>query len=344
MHTLTADRQTLCDCIPRLKGQRVLVVGDVMLDVYFGGECERISPEAPVPVVNIVEEHRRLGGAANVAHNIARLGGRPHLVGLCGVGADGDCLERLLDEADIAASLLHSSARATITKTRVMARGQQMLRLDKEKTAPLNADERERLLALLEGLLPDYGVLILSDYAKGLVTKDFCEALEALRLRQARPCRVLIDPKPANAACYHGAWLLTPNRREAAELAGMPLNTPEDIQEAGRRLLQRYDCAQLLITLGGQGMALFMRDGSVWNIPTAARAVYDVTGAGDTVIATIGLALAAGAVLPVACALANYAAGEAVQQVGVGTLDQEQLLRMVRGGVPLEFIPWGASS
>lgn len=336
----TADRQTLCDLVPRLRGRRVLVIGDVMLDVYLEGDAERISPEAPVPVVNIRGERCMLGGAANVAHNIRTLGGEPHLVGLCGAGPDGARLEQLLEQAGIHASLLHMAGRKTSVKTRVMARGQQMLRLDKEAPLPLASDELHTVGGMLEALLPLFDVVVLSDYAKGMITPALGETLRNMARALPRPPHILADPKPHNAACYEGVGLMTPNRREAAQLAGMELRTPQDIQRAGRAIMARYGCRQLLITLGGEGMALFMRDGTVWNIPTAAKAVFDVTGAGDTVIATVALGLAAGAVLPVACALANCAAGGAVERVGVVTLDSAELLGLVRQGSAPQFILW----
>lgn len=340
MSVLVADRLALLAAVPRLRDQRVLVLGDVMLDVYLEGDAERISPEAPVPVVNISGERRMLGGAANVAHNIRALGGKPHLVSVCGSGRDGDTLEALLHTADIGSSILRSSDRRTSVKTRVLARGQQMLRLDKEDIQPPSAVEALELRKLLEALLPTYDVLVISDYAKGLITQGLCDTVRRIAALQERPPHILVDPKPGNAACYHGVSLIKPNRKEAGLLAGMEVRNRQDILEAGRAIMRKYGCAQLLVTLGGDGMAVFMRDGTVWNIPTAAKAVFDVTGAGDTVMATVALALAAGIVLPVACSLANYAAGGVVEHVGVAAMDSPTLLRLVQQGVEPEFHHW----
>lgn len=341
MQTFIANKDTLLAAIPRLRGRRVLVLGDIMLDIYLEGDAHRISPEAPVPVVNIAGERRMLGGAANVAHNICILGGEAFCLGLCGPGNDGDALCRLLDEAGIQSAIIRADTRKTSVKTRVMARGQQMLRLDKEQAQPLTDIEYTALCDALARVLPACEVVIISDYAKGCITSALCETLSRLCADMPTPPPILVDPKPQNAACYRGVSLLTPNRQEAGQLVGYELHTREHILTAGRAIMQKYGCAQLLITLGGQGMALFMRDGTVWNIPTAAKAVFDVTGAGDTVIATIALALAAGLVLPAACALANYAASGALEQVGVGTLTGEDLLALVRAGMPPEFIVWG---
>ena len=340
MSAFTADQASLMEAIGLLQGQRVLIVGDVMLDVYLEGDAERISPEAPVPVVNVAGERRMLGGAANVAHNIRALGGKPCLVSLCGAGRDGDMLAQLLEEAGIEAHLARSARRKTTVKTRVMARGQQMLRLDKEDCLPPTLAETHELENLLAAVLPQYGVLVISDYAKGLITPTLREAMRRCLEKIDRPVEILVDPKPRNAPCYKDIALMTPNRREAAQLAGMELHGREDIMEAGRRIMRDFACRRLLITLGGEGMALFLEDGSVWNIPTATRAVFDVTGAGDTVIATVALARAAGIALAVGCALANYAAGGVLERVGVAAVSAQELRHLAGSGSGPRFIPW----
>lgn len=344
------DTQTLLAAVPRLQGHRVLVLGDVMLDMYVEGDAHRISPEAPVPVVNIARERRMLGGAANVARNIRALGGTVHCIGVCGPGRDGDILCHLLHEAGIDSDIVRVPERKTSVKTRIMARGQQMMRLDKEYPQPLNNAEHSSVCKALERGLPLCSVVVISDYAKGCITPDLSEVLRGLVRGLPVPPRILVDPKPHNAACYHGVSLLTPNLSEAAQLArlaglagltGMELQTREDIVQAGRTILRQYACEELLITLGNQGMALFQRDGAVWNIPTAAKAVFDVTGAGDTVVATIALALAAGLDMPVACALANYAAGGVLEHVGVAALGQDALSALVQHGTSMSFTRWG---
>lgn len=340
MRTPTADKATLLAAVPRLNGRRALVLGDVMLDVYLEGDAQRISPEAPVPVVHLAGERRMLGGAANVAHNIRALGGAARCIGVCGPGRDGDALCALLDDAGIEADILRGATRVTSVKTRVMARGQQMLRIDKEHPHPLDTAEHDALRQALARALPECDVVVISDYAKGCITPAVCDMLRALMQAMPAPPPIFVDPKPKNAACYQGARLLTPNRGEAAQIAGMELHTREDILRAGRKVLDVCGCAQLLITLGGEGMALFMEDGTVWNIPTAAKAVFDVTGAGDTVVATVALALAAGLDTPAACVLANYAAGGVLEHVGVAAIGQEELLALVAHGAPAQFARW----
>lgn len=329
------------EAISLLRGKRVLIVGDVMLDVYLEGDAERISPEAPVPVVNIAGERRMLGGAANVAHNIKALGGVPCLVSLCGGGRDGDTLCELLDTAGIDAHMVRSVQRKTIVKTRVMARGQQMLRLDKEDCLPPSAEETQELAQLLDSVLDGHSVLVISDYAKGLLTPSLRALMQRSVDASSQAVEILVDPKPCNAACYEHISLMTPNRREAALLARMELRSREDIVEAGRRIMRDLHCRRLLITLGGEGMALFLEDGSVWNIPTATKAVFDVTGAGDTVIATVALARAAGIALAVGCALANYAAGGVLEHVGVAAITAEELRILAVQGPQSAFVQWG---
>lgn len=315
--------------VNELTGKRVLVVGDLMLDAYLFGDAERISPEAPVPVVRIETERHLLGGAGNVARNIAALGGAVSLVGVVGEDNEGDRLERLLENEGIASRVVRLPDRPTTIKTRVMARRQQMLRLDREHTAPLDSTALDAVFRRLDEVLEQHAVVILSDYSKGLVSPLFMERLRH-RLRGLEGVRLLVDPKPANAALYGGAFLLTPNTKETGECAGLPVRDRGEILAAGRRLLHRTGCEHLLTTLGADGMALFLRDEEVWHIPTTARDVFDVTGAGDTVIAALALALAAGWPLLDASILANYAAGLVVARVGAATVTQQELTHAIR--------------
>ncbi len=313
------------DRVDALADKRVLVVGDLMLDAYLTGDAERISPEAPVPVVHISGEQHLLGGAGNVAANIAAMGGRATLVGVTGRDAAASDITALLRERSIKPALAQCPERPTTVKTRVLARRQQMLRLDREDTTPLSAVELGLLMEQLRTELPEHDVLILSDYAKGLVNPAFAEALRALLASQNRAIRVLVDPKPQHVPLFAGADLLTPNQKETGESVNMPVKTRDEILAAGRAILDRYRCRRLLSTLGPLGMALFVSPDEVWHIPTMARDVFDVTGAGDTVIATVGLALAAGLPLLDACILANCAAGIVVGKVGAATVSPEQL-------------------
>lgn len=317
-------------CVEELSGRRVLVVGDLMLDAYLFGDADRISPEAPVPVVRIEEERHLLGGAGNVARNIAALGGRATLLGVTGDDREASILRSLVEQEGINPCLVPVKSRPTTVKTRVMARRQQMLRLDREDASPLPEEALRVVLSRFDDMIEEHDIIILSDYAKGIVSPAFMAHVQR-RIELAKSeKRLLVDPKPANTALYQGAFLMTPNTREAGECAGCGVRTREDIVRAGRRLLEEPGCPCLLITLGADGMALFSGSDDIWHIPTMARDVFDVTGAGDTVIATLGLGLAADLDLLAACMLANYAAGLVVARVGAATVSPEELASAIR--------------
>lgn len=329
------------EAIHTLQGKRVLVVGDLMLDAYCFGDAERISPEAPVPVVKVEEEQRLLGGAGNVARNIAALGGLPTLAGITGKDHEGECLHSLLIQGGISPCLVTSSDRPTTVKTRILARRQQMLRLDREDSRALDQETTTALLHILADVLPEHEVLILSDYNKGLITPFFMQGLwQILHKIGENNIRVLIDPKPANVSLYSKVFLLTPNTKETGECAKMPVRTPAEILAAGRRILRHSECKHLLTTLGSEGMALFLSQDEVWHLPTTARAVFDVTGAGDTVIATLSLCLAAGFDLLPACVLANYAAGLVVAKVGAATVSQKELITAIDNLPKIDINRW----
>lgn len=326
------------DAVERLAGKRVLVVGDIMLDAYLMGDADRISPEAPVPVVRIESERYLLGGAGNVARNIAALGGVATLAGAVGEDASASQVRSLVNAEGIRSALIPFSGRPTTVKTRVMARRQQMLRLDQEDARPFSAAEQEAVLAVLAVELADHDVVILSDYSKGLVSAPFMARFRALLAGCGHPVKVLVDPKPGNAALYGGSYLLTPNTKETGECAGLPVRSREEILAAGRAILEKVGCPYLLTTLGPDGMALFSGP-DVWHVPTMAQDVFDVTGAGDTVIASVGLGLAAGLELLPACVLANYAAGLVVAQVGAAVASP-QALRQVIDDLPVAISKW----
>ncbi|MEG1610864.1 MAG: PfkB family carbohydrate kinase, partial [Bilophila sp.] len=299
----------LPEMVDRLTGTRVLVVGDLMLDAYLLGDAERISPEAPVPVVRVESERYLLGGAGNVARNIAALGGKATLIGTVGEDPPAANIRSLLHNEGITAALVPLADRPTTVKTRIMARRQQMLRLDYENTAQLAEADLERVFEVIASELVEHELLILSDYSKGLVSAAFMRRLAEVIAGCPHPVKVLVDPKPSNVLLYAGAFLLTPNTKETGECAGLPVRNQAEILAAGRKIFAEVGCAHLLTTLGSEGMALFLDRDDVWHLPTMARDVFDVTGAGDTVIATLGLALAAGVDLLASCVLANYAAG-----------------------------------
>jgi rfaE bifunctional protein kinase chain/domain len=313
----------------RLRDKRVLIVGDVMLDQYLLGDAERISPEAPVPVIRLEQERRYLGGAGNVARNVMALGGKASLVGIAGDDDAGHMLEDMLRQEAIIAQVPLCPGRVTTLKTRVLARNQQMLRLDRENPSPLKPEEEHLLLSHLAPLAETHEALILSDYGKGLVSPSFMERLRALLGSLPRPPHLLVDPRPHNMRLYQGAFLLTPNLKESAESVQLPTRSQSEIIVAGRAVMALSSARHLLITLGPQGMALFSATGEVWRIPTSAQAVFDVSGAGDTVIAATALSLAAGMPLLPACMLANFAAGIVVAKVGTATVAPDELIEAV---------------
>ncbi len=288
-----------------------------MLDQYLFGAADRISPEAPVPVVHVHDTDDRPGGAANVAVNLASLGIATNLIGVVGRDAPADTLTKILEERGIACDFEHLDDRPTITKMRVQSRGQQLIRLDQEKAAALKGD---RLAWLLSAALKGAGAVILSDYGKGALT-DVASMIEACRKAGVAS---LVDPKGTDFARYRGATLITPNQSEFEAVAGV-CNTDEELVERGRAMIEDLSLDALLVTRSEKGMMLLEEGAEPLFLSTQAREVYDVTGAGDTVIATIAAALAAGTSLPDAAALANLAAGLVVRKIGVATVTPSEM-------------------
>ncbi|HKK34539.1 MAG TPA: D-glycero-beta-D-manno-heptose-7-phosphate kinase [Desulfomicrobiaceae bacterium] len=331
------SRQELFQAVQGLASGRVLIIGDTMLDRYQWGTVDRISPEAPVPVVTVNEETLKLGGAGNVARNIRHLGGTPSLISVRGEDIHGRKLEELLDSWGIEHSLVASKSRPTTVKTRVIAGNQQIVRIDEESSSPLTGPCRDRIIACLQEKISAYPVIILSDYGKGVICG---ELLEWVREHTRKDQLVLVDPKTRNFSLYTDLSLMTPNAKEASEGAGMAISDPKETVLAGNAIMARNHLDNLLITLGARGMALFRRDHPPVFIPTAARRVFDVTGAGDTVIAVIGLALSAGHDIVTACILANHAAGIVVGQVGTAAVAHAELLEAVTSEEHPEMTEW----
>ena len=315
------SREKLLQGLDTLAWMRVCVAGDVMLDHYQYGKVERISPEAPVPVVAVEEEEYRLGGAANVARNTRSLGVGTGLIGCCGDNAGRSRIVDLLRDEDIGDGLVAVDGMATIQKTRVIAQGQQVIRIDKEDADP-DMDTGHVLKALLRQMNHSAQAVILSDYGKGFLSG---EVLGGLRDSEFANCRYFIDPKPGNFRGYPSPELITPNRREAELIWGQRMKTESDILSAGESILKGCGAENVLITLGEEGMVLLEASGSVYKISTQARHVYDVTGAGDTVVAVAAAAMAAGLDALHASALANIAAGIVVEEVGACTVSADQL-------------------
>jgi len=297
-----------------LPGPRIVVIGDLLLDTYLEGSCARISPEAPVPVVAVSGREGRLGGAGNVAGNLRALGCEVRLLSVVGADAAAGRLRELLAADGIASDgLLEDSSRPSPEKTRVVAAHQQVLRFDHESTQPLSPALEDALLAQLRGAPDDCAALILSDYGKGVLTDRMCA--EAIAWGRGRGIPVLCDPKGADFSRYRNATAITPNRQEAGAAAGHELSDDADLVAAGRGLQRAFGLDFLLITLGPDGLALFWGD-DVQRMATVAREVFDVSGAGDTVIAALAWGLATGQPLVEACALANAAAGVVVGKLG----------------------------
>jgi D-beta-D-heptose 7-phosphate kinase/D-beta-D-heptose 1-phosphate adenosyltransferase len=314
------------DLASRLPGRILLVVGDVMLDHFVIGGVERISPEAPVPVVRFDHEEYRLGGAANVAHNAAALGGRVHVIGVVG---DDDAAARLrgdLDRRGIDASgLVVEKDRCTTRKLRVVtARNQQVARIDYEDDREVHGDVEAALIARIDALAPTADAILVSDYLKGVVSLGVATAAIAAATRRGIP--VLVDPKVPHIDYYAGASVITPNHHEAEAVTHMRIRTDEEARAAARKFRERTRCASVLVTRGEHGMTLLGPDGET-ALSAEAREVADVTGAGDTVIATMTLALAAGAALADAARLANRAAGMVVGKFGPATVTLDELRR-----------------
>ena len=303
--------------IPDFSSTRVVVAGDVMLDQYLFGSTGRISPEAPVPVVHIGETDDRPGGAANVAVNLASLGAATSLMGVVGNDSPADVLEGVLSDRGIDCKFHRVDDRPTITKTRVQSRGQQLIRLDQENSAPLTDG---KLADALRGQIDGAGAVILSDYGKGALTD--VSAMIAHCRDAGVP--VLVDPKGTDFEKYRGASLITPNQTEFEAVAGVS-DSDEELVRRGLAMLDGLGLDALLITRSEKGMLLLESGSEPLFLSTQAREVYDVTGAGDTVIATLGAALAAGEPLAEAAALANLAAGLVVRKIGVATVTPTEL-------------------
>ena len=324
------------DLIGRFGGLPVLIAGDVMLDRFIVGSVTRISPEAPVPVVRFQSEHTRLGGAGNVAHNIAALGGRATLIGVIGTDATGKRLREELAAAGIGVDgLVEDAGRLTTEKVRIVTeRNQQVARIDYEQDGDADGAVERAIVDRVQRLGGGAKALLVSDYLKGAITRRVIEALLDVSRSTATSRRakavaervpLIVDPKIPHLACYAGATLITPNHHEAEIATHLRIRTDDEAQTAARDFKARAQCDAVLITRGEHGMWL-SDAGTEGSIPAVAREVSDVTGAGDTVVATLALALAAGATMTEAAALANLAAGIVVGKFGPATVTQTELL------------------
>jgi len=317
---LVTDARAL---VERMRGRSVLVVGDLMIDEWIWGTVSRISPEAPVPVVAVSNHSFTLGGAGNVANNLRALGGHVTFAGLVGNDDFADHVRRLLREEEIdAAGLFAASDRPTTRKTRVVAHNQQVVRADWESAQPAAAQDRARIAAFVRERAARSDAVIFSDYAKGLLSREIVEA--------ALTCPIVVaDPKPANVDLFIGVTCVAPNVHEVTDATGIPITDTASLDEAGARLLQRMQSKYVVVTRGEHGMSLFGNDGVRLDVPAVARTVYDVSGAGDTAVAVLALALAARTPIEQAVQLANFAAGAVVEKLGTATASPDEILELV---------------
>ncbi|MGP6159418.1 MAG: D-glycero-beta-D-manno-heptose-7-phosphate kinase [Vulcanimicrobiaceae bacterium] len=307
----------------RMRNKRILVVGDVMLDEWVWGSVSRISPEAPVPVVAVDNHSFTLGGAGNVANNLRAIGATVSFAGAVGDDAAGQRVLELFDEIEVERSgAIAVSDRPTTRKTRIVAHNQQVVRADWESSEPLLAEDLVRVHEAVVRLAPQHDAVVLSDYAKGLFARELVEAAQGAEV-------VTADPKPKNLALFAGVTCVAPNAQEAALATGIAIKDEASLDRAGTALLEKLGCRYVVITRGEKGMALFGAAGERLRIPSVARAVFDVSGAGDTVIAVLTLALAAGAEIGQAVQLANFAAGAVVEKLGTATASPEEILEFV---------------
>jgi rfaE bifunctional protein kinase chain/domain len=324
-------RASLLRHLARFSGCRVLILGDVMLDEYMWGTVSRISPEAPVLVVAVRSESVKVRGAGNVATNVAALGGQASLVGLVGNDAAAERVSHELESAGVKSDgLVEDRSRPTTIKSRVVAGSQHVVRFDRENDTPVSRAIRARIIAAVRERLPQAEVLLISDYAKGLVSPGLVREVLALAARYHR--MVAVDPKVQHLSLFKRVTVVAPNHHEAAAAARLPIRNEADLLRVGQVLLRRLNARAVLITRGEQGMSLFEMGKPVVHIPTTAREVYDVTGAGDTVMGALSLALAAGADMREAAMIANCAAGIVVGKRGTATVSRAELEQALREG------------
>ena len=314
------DKKRAEQIIQKFHEKTVLVVGDLILDRYLWGDVERISPEAPVPVVEVKKETVNPGGASNVAWNISSLGSKVYMAGVIGEDQNGKILEKLLVEKGIIPLNIKDRNRPTTEKTRIIAVSQQLLRIDRENKQKINSDLSDRLIKQLKKVIQEIDCIIISDYGKGVITEGLMDYLK----KTGKP--LFVDPKPSNFFLYKNVTTMTPNRKEAYECVKADRDT--SIEEVGKRIMEELEIENLLITLGPEGMALFDKN-KVIKIPAKAKKVFDVTGAGDTVISVLALSKISGASWEESASLANYAAGYVVGEIGTATVDRKKLLELI---------------
>ena len=321
---MTFDEVRLSEIFGHMSNQFIAIIGDVMLDRYIWGDVSRISPEAPVPVVDVDRESNHLGGAANVALNVKSLGANPVMFGVIGDDEHGDRLKEIFNGGGVMTDfLVVDSSRPTTVKTRVIAGSQHVVRIDYERRSELPPEVTDRVLFKLEDHLGSINALVLQDYNKGVISKKLIGG--AIEIARSRNIPVCVDPKDKNFFEYRGVSAFKPNRKETEDALGRKLITEEDFESAARELLEKLECENIILTLGSRGMLLLQNDGHLRRVATRARKVADVSGAGDTVIATLSLALAAGASMEESALIANAAGGLVCEEIGIVPVDRDKL-------------------
>lgn len=308
--------------LKEFRKKKILIIGDIILDRYIWGKVNRISPEAPVPIVEVTKEDFLLGGASNVANNIVALGGSPTIVGVIGNDRAGDVMVNLISEKRMTCDGIFRCSRPTTVKTRVIAHNQQIVRFDKEDKEKIEGKVLEDTIGYIRAVLPEHDAVIISDYKKGVISRDLIK--EVLKSSKNHNVFVSVDPKVGHFHLYKNVSLITPNLNEASIASGIVIEDEKSLILAGKRLLKKLQCNAVLITRGEQGMTLFEKN-KVAHIPTIARDVYDVTGAGDTVIAAFTLAYASGANMEEAAIIANHAAGIVVGKIGTAVATPDEI-------------------
>jgi len=318
----------LIEYIEKFSDAKVLVIGDIIMDKYIWGDVSRISPEAPVPVVDIRQETKMLGGAANVINNIVSLGGKSILCGVVGDDHTGsEIVERIGKMGSLTEGILLEPDRPTSIKTRVIAHSQQVVRFDRESRKGIRPGSMKKILEFISGMRSEFDAIIVADYDKGVISLELMKGLQ--ELTRNSEITLAVDPKIGNFRYYHDVDVITPNHHEAGSFCGMEITDEETLSTAGRLMLRELNCRSVLITQGKDGMTLFESGGEISHIPTVARKVFDVTGAGDTVISSFSLGLASGMDLKSAAIISNFAAGIVVGEVGTSTVDSEELKKVI---------------
>ncbi len=327
--SLSISPSSLDRFLRRFHRGQVLVIGDLMLDHYIWGAVSRISPEAPVPIVHVERESLRLGGAANVYNNVLSLGGNAEVCGVIGDDETGKSLLKALGvQAHRHPGIVVDASRPTTRKARIVAHSQQVVRYDVEHRQDISLPITRRILKHIESRADSISCIVISDYSKGVITPSLMAHVG--KLARSRKIPIIIDPKVDHFLYYSGATVITPNHMEAQQAAGRSGHDHQAIHEIGHSLRQKLGCEAVLVTRGEQGMSLCESNGSSWHIPTMARQVYDVTGAGDTVVSTLALAMSVGASITEASIMANYAAGVVVGQVGTASISKAQLKEAIQ--------------